>query len=251
MTPNEANVPAPKGPPPTRAKTAKPGLKPAIAATDPDTYYDAAYHGVYRRVLLHDDEVFWARSEASVRAYFTPQDRDLRIFEYGCGLGQGIARLKQSAGWDVSSEARQACRRRGLRVYETLDEVPTGAWDIVFCCHVLEHLEDPLRALRRMRSLLVPSGRLLLVLPKEGHWIEPIQPDWSQHLFCWNFRALNNLLFRSGFVPFINRYHHAAGWHRLVPVKRLFGMEAYILLTRLGAVLRRNGELVIWARPAA
>lgn len=221
----------------------------ATAAENPQSYYDASYHGVYRKVLLHDDEIFWARSEATARAYFTPEDRTLRVFEYGCGLGQAIASLKCAAGWDLSSEARGACRRRGLKVYERLEEVPGCSWDIVFCCHVLEHLEEPLAALRRMRGLLAPGGRLLLVLPKEGHWLEPIRSDWSQHLYCWNFRAINNLLFRAGFRPISNRYHHAAGWHRLVPVKRLLGMDAYVFATRLGAILRRNGELLTWARP--
>ena len=42
--------------------------------------------------------------------------------------------------------------------------VGTG-YDTVICSNVLEHIEDDVRALRNIRTLLKPGGRLLLYVP--------------------------------------------------------------------------------------
>lgn len=213
-----------------------------------DPYYDVGYHSARHREIISDDTYWWARAEVQARFYFNDIERRRRIFEYGCGIGQGIAALPNAAGWDVSSEAREACRKRHLPIYEDLEDVPKGEWDIVFCRHVLEHLERPLDALRCMREYLAPDGELYLILPKEGHYMLQIASDLDQHLYCWNFRALNNLLYRAGLVPYSNEYKYMLGWRAFLPVRRLFGREAYYQITTFGGILRRNGELVVRAR---
>jgi SAM-dependent methyltransferase len=40
-----------------------------------------------------------------------------------------------------------------------------GAFDTVVCANVLEHIEDDRAALRSMRELLVPGGRVVLIVP--------------------------------------------------------------------------------------
>jgi len=214
---------------------------------DKDPYYDVGYHGARHPQLIEDDTYFAARAEVQARFYFAASERQLRVFEYGCGIGQGIAALPNAAGWDISSEARTACRKRNLNVYDTLEEVPKSAWDIVFCRHVLEHLERPIDALATMRGLLKPTGELLIVVPKEEHFSSRLAPDLDQHLHCWNFRALNNLLFRAGLVPQTNEYRYMLGWHAFLPIRRLFGTAVYYRVTTLGGLLRRNGELVVRA----
>ncbi len=213
-----------------------------------DTYYDSGYHSTHHQELISDDEYFWARAEVSARFYFSPTERGKRIFEYGCGIGQGIAALPNAWGWDISAEARHVCQKRNLRMFENLEAVPRGEWDIVVCRHVLEHLERPIDALKCIRELLAPDGEVYLIVPKEDHYSPPIRPDVNQHLFCWNFQAINNLLFRSGLVPYRNEYRYMLGWHAFLPVRRILGKEVYFRLTCLGGLLRRNGELIVRAR---
>ena len=169
-----------------------------------DPYYNSCYHSVRFPELISDDDYFWARAELQARFYFTPEEQRLRVFEYGCGIGQGIAALPNATGWDISTKALDECRRRGLRVVEDREVVPRGEWDIVFCRHVLEHLEEPLNHLRFMRDLIARDGEVYLVLPKEKHHHCSFTPDLDQHLYCWNFRAINNLLLRAGLVPYRN-----------------------------------------------
>jgi SAM-dependent methyltransferase len=210
-------------------------------------YYDSNYHGARHPELIGEDSYFRARADVQARFYFSADERQKRIFEYGCGIGQGIAGLPNAAGWDISSEARTICRNRNLSVYETLEDVPKAAWDVVFCRHVLEHVERPIDALASMRELLKPTGELFLIVPKEEHFSPKLAPDLDQHLHCWNFRALNNLLFRAGFAPRTNEYRYMLGWHAFLPVWRYFGASAYYHVTTLGGVLRRNGELTVRA----
>lgn len=45
------------------------------------------------------------------------------------------------------------------------DELKAYGLDTVVCLNVLEHIEDDIAALQNMRSLLVPGGRLILLVP--------------------------------------------------------------------------------------
>jgi SAM-dependent methyltransferase len=215
-----------------------------------DPYYDSGYHATHHRELISGNEYFSARAEVQARFYFSVTERQKHIFEYGCGIGQGIVVLPDAWGWDVSAEARDVCRKRNLRIFDDLAAVPKGEWDIVFCRHVLEHLEQPLDNLKCMRELLAPDGELYLILPKEDHYLPKIAPDVNQHLFAWNFQTVNNLLFRAGLKPYRNEYRYMLGWHAFLPIRRILGKEIYFQLTRLGGLLRRNGELVVRARLA-
>ena len=213
-----------------------------------DSYYECGYHSRHQRPLFTDDEYFQARAELAL-SHFTAADREGRVFDYGCGLGAGIALLPRAEGWDVSGEARRRARARGVRVYDDLREVPPGAYDVVLNRHVLEHIEEPLAALRNMRELLRPGGTLILILPKERHRVPRHErPDVNQHLYSWTPRTIYNLLWRAGFEPGRVRYRYPFGAYRLLPLRRAIGPRAYHLAVRLGEVLRRNGEMLIRAR---
>ena len=224
----------------------QPGPRPAKFGRA-DAHYDADYHRAFHGEMLAAEDHYKARAQLSADLYFTAAERSQRVFEYGCGVGQNIAALPRAGGWDISQAAINECRARGLNVYDDWASVPRASWDVVLCRHVLEHLEDPLAALRRMRELLAPEGKLILVVPKEAHLREPLRPDFTQHLFAWNFLTINNLLFRAGYRPTFNGYNYPIGWLAFMPIRRLMGHAVYSAVSRAGRVLRRNGELVVHA----
>ena len=45
-----------------------------------------------------------------------------------------------------------------------------GGYDVVLCGDVLEHLADPAAALRRLRPLVAPEGRLVASVPNGANW---------------------------------------------------------------------------------
>ncbi len=221
------------------------------APLNADPVYDRGYHAVRHKHLIENDEYFHARAEAAAKLYFRHFPRPLgSIIEYGCGIGQNISALPGATGFDVSSEALDVCEARGLHVFRQYKDIPQRSWDYVLCRHALEHVEHPLDVLREMFALLKDRGTLILILPKERHrFIDP-KPDLNQHLYCWNFRTIDNLIHRAGGVVTKNFYESVVGYRALLPVRRIFGSTAYYHATRAAGRLARVTELVVWAQPA-
>jgi len=215
-----------------------------------ENHYNKEYHKKRHINLIVNDEYFWARAEASKRLYFQKEEINKRIMEFGCGIGQTIAMIPNARGWDVSSEARAICRKRKIMVYENLEDIPKKEWDIVFCRHVLEHVENPLSALTLIRELIAEGGELYLILPKENHFYCHMDQDLNKHFYCWNFRAINNLLIQAGFLPYANYYKYVLGYRALLPIRRILGKSTYYYFIRFIGWVKRNGELVIRAKLA-
>ena len=55
---------------------------------------------------------------------------------------------------------------------------PDRAFQLVVCAHVLEHLAHPGPALREMRRVLSPGGRLYVEVPSERTARAPSMPAW-------------------------------------------------------------------------
>ena len=211
-------------------------------------HYDEGYHGEVHANLISNEVYYRAVAQASQAFYLSPGEAALRILDYGCGLGQFIYGLKNAAGFEISGEARRHCKGRGLHVWGRLGDVPAGQWDIVIVRHVLEHLEAPAEALRAMRQLLAPSGTLIIVLPREGHGAASYEPDVHRHLYCWNFRNLNNLLYVAGYQPYVNKYRYLRGFGVLLPLYRWGLHGLYRIAVQASGWLVRNAELYVRAR---
>jgi 2-polyprenyl-3-methyl-5-hydroxy-6-metoxy-1,4-benzoquinol methylase len=117
------------------------------------------------------------------------------VHEVGCGEGEISLRLAARRlavrGSDVApavvAEARRRAAARGLdvpfRVADVYDLEPDrDAAGLVVCLEVLEHLDDPVRALRRLASLAQPWA--LLSVPREPLWraANVIRLEYLRHL---------------------------------------------------------------------
>lgn len=138
-----------------------------------------------------------------------------RVLEVGCAAGKVALALAQARNLDVQGiepdpVAAQAARDAGLATHTgTLDDYPSdGArFDAVLFVHVLEHLPDPLAALRRARELLGAGGVVVVALPNveslERRLFRASWDGWDlpRHLHHLGPKALCELLRRAGFVP--------------------------------------------------
>ena len=152
-------------------------------------------HGHHESVLRSHK---WRTAENSA-AYLLPHlAPDAKILDVGCGPGTITADLAdrvprgQVTGMDAAQEiveqARTAAGGRGNLGFATGDvyalDYPDGSFDVVHAHQVLQHLGDPVRALREMRRVTRPGG---LVAVREADfggmtWYPelPILDEWRQ-----------------------------------------------------------------------
>ena len=128
-----------------------------------------------------------------------------------------------------------------------IEEHSAESLDAVVLWHVLEHLEDPGAALRRVRGWLRPGGLVLVGVPNAASWQARIAgPGWlhwdaPRHRVHFTPRGVNALLARSGFEQV--RTEHMVWEHN--PASMWMA-----LLTRMGMTpafpfhaLKRNIEM--------
>jgi glycosyltransferase involved in cell wall biosynthesis len=105
-----------------------------------------------------------------------------RVLELGAGIGNMTQHLARSRKLYVATDldeehlARLRVRfqnRPNLRcgICDLSDPADFaalgGAFDTVVCLNVLEHVEDDLRGLRNIRSVLQPGGRAIILVPQD------------------------------------------------------------------------------------
>ena len=97
-----------------------------------------------------------------------------RIADIGCGYEASLARsaLDRVAALmlvDVALDPQLAREPKVTAVEGTIEEslpgLAAGAFDVVLCLSVLEHLWEPQAALAEMRRMLAPGGKLLVNVP--------------------------------------------------------------------------------------
>jgi ubiquinone/menaquinone biosynthesis C-methylase UbiE len=126
------------------------------------------------------DETPWHRL---IARHLTPGDlADARVLEIGCGRGELVQRLLDTYGRprlvvaaDFASSAVEFARRRVQQsssrnvgwAVASMQEIPLAdsTFDVVISCETVEHVADPVKALREVHRVLRPGGRLLLTTP--------------------------------------------------------------------------------------
>lgn len=73
------------------------------------------------------------------------------------------------------------------------------AFDLIYCSHLLEHLADPLDALKKFLKHLNPDGYLFVEVPMEIIGRLPLQKEPVTHINFFSPNSLANLLAQSGF----------------------------------------------------
>lgn len=138
------------------------------------------------------------------------QGKGEKVLDIGCGDGAFLKRAAQIGweAWGVEPDAKAAARLSSFKVLQgSLPSIPLpdASFDIITLSHVIEHLHDPVAALKEIHRLLKPGGKVWIATPNIesfGHrlfgvaWIGIQSPT---HLVLFNRRAIRQALAASGF----------------------------------------------------
>jgi SAM-dependent methyltransferase len=101
-----------------------------------------------------------------------------RVLDVGCSTGYLAMVLSRRGNRvvgieldpDAADRAREWCEDVFVGDAETIDTHLGGAFDVVLCADVVEHMRDPEAFLRRATRSLRPGGRIVLSTPNVANW---------------------------------------------------------------------------------
>ncbi len=188
-----------------------------------------------------------------------------RVLEIGCGTGANAGWLREhGARLIVGVEPHRESARVAASRFDVVHQQPIetvlprleGAFDLVLCPDVLEHLVDPWSVLADLLPLCAPSGRLAVSIPNIRHFAsvfriafgtgfryEPSGIFDSTHLRFFTRGNLRSMLVSTGWRP--DRWG-AAPIGRLTPAAHLLarvsgGLSNEWLVEQWYVSARRSG----------
>lgn len=139
----------------------------------------------------------------------------LSWLDVGCGAGGLVYTAAEygfaATGLDARAEAADALRALGCQAItgDLMDAPLAGPYTVISLADVLEHLPDPVAALRRVRGLIAEDGALFVSCPNMdcASWraldANRRNPYWGEieHLHNFSRARLMALLAATGFTP--------------------------------------------------
>jgi len=162
-----------------------------------DRVEDSHWWFVGRRAIL---EMFLRRIIQNPKSKI----QNSKLLDVGCGTGANLEMLSQfgtAEGVDVSDDALEFCRKKGLTVSKGLAEklpYPDESFDITTALDVVEHLDDDIAGLREMHRVTKEGGHALIFVPA-FMWLWGVQDDISNHRIRYTKRQIVERLGRAGF----------------------------------------------------
>ena len=211
----------------------------------------------------HDSQ-YPMRSLSFLRALHSMEARlpgpGAKVLDIGTA-GGAFLEAAEAFGWtatglEPSAYLVESGRSRGLDLQQgTIDDHPFAAssFDVVCLWDVIEHLTDPLGALRAIRPLLKPEGILLINFPDIGTLPARLagRRYWwilSVHLHHFTVATLGELCARAGFeVGHVQRYWQVLEFGYLEQMAAVLGVPAARLIHQLTPELLRRIRVPYYA----
>ena len=128
-----------------------------------------------------DPENYWEFKE--IFNLYKPCPKD-KILEIGCNTGEFCWLLKEKynttpLGVDINSHAISIAREKYPDIKFQVKDLfeLEGNYDVIYMQHVIEHLEEPKRALIKLKKHLTDKGKLIITCPNKWAYL--------LKLICW------------------------------------------------------------------
>jgi SAM-dependent methyltransferase len=186
---------------------------------DMDDYYRPSYygnrHGLTNRICVR-------RRLGLVRSR-VGAGTGRSLLDFGCGDGSFLSAAREH-GWNCCGIERHppASVQNHVLVLSSLDELDDLRFDCVTFWHVLEHLDDPVKVLTRLRTYVKPGGIVLASVPNFASWqarftgASWLHLDIPRHLYHFTNRSLTKTFEAAGFrvqgVSYGELEYDVIGW---------------------------------------
>jgi SAM-dependent methyltransferase len=184
-------------------------------------------------MLALDERHWWYRGRRRMlRALLARVElpASARVLDAGCGSGRtldDLARYGEPHGMELNPAGLEAARTRGHDVREgRVEAIPfeNASFDLVTCLDVIEHTDDDVAALRELRRVTRPGGRLVVSVPAHP-WLWSRHDEVNGHRRRYTRRSLR-------------RAAEAAGWR----IERQSGFNVVYLVPAAAVRLIRRAE---------
>lgn len=145
----------------------------------------------------------------NIREKIVLDDSQKIYFDFGCGGGENMLNIKKKhpnwkiEGADISYFACEKARKLGFDVQNGCIEdlqLKKEYYDVINVSHVIEHLNDPLNALKILKNSLKSGGKIIISTPNVDSFAFKIfrsywyATDTPRHLYLFSKETLSNLL---------------------------------------------------------
>lgn len=142
----------------------------------------------------------------------------LRLLDTGCFEGQLLDQIREGTPWlafglEPNDHAVEVARSKKHNVWHghaehAVEIIPQDQqFDVIFMGQSIEHVDDPVKVLRRLRLLLAPNGVLVMSTPnldsREIDWFGPTWAHWHApyHRYIFSRKGLVALVQQIGLLP--------------------------------------------------
>ena len=93
------------------------------------------------------------------------------VLDFGCGEGYFINAVKSKYtnidiyGVDICKHNLEYCRSKNIECFKELSYFEKNFFDVITIFHVLEHLDNPIETLNKIKKYLKPNGKIIIEVP--------------------------------------------------------------------------------------
>lgn len=145
-------------------------------------------------------------------------NRPLKLLDAGCGAGTNLRHLSkdyQCLGIEPDPILVLQAKQSGVKVLQAKLPLSPGVirekFDFILLLDVLEHIEDDVEALRSLRHLLKPHGKVVINVPAHpALW--SVLDEVNHHFRRYTRQSFQQVVHKSGFKFLEMRYWGTIGW---------------------------------------
>ena len=141
------------------------------------------------------------------------------ILDFGCGTGEFLTKIKNAKSL-YGVEIRKNCikkiikNHKNIKIFDDINNI-NQKFDLITMFHVLEHIENQIHILEKLRFKLKNNGKFIVEVPHANDFLLSVESledfrkftFWSEHLVLHTEKSLRVFLKKAGFKKIIIKYY--------------------------------------------